>query len=137
MNYAELKSELSLPEYTGTLDDKREQYNAKMVTRSRRVPKADIEDYFLDKDVFHTINDSPGDTAKKIKLLFSSRRDGVDIARPPVAQGLTALVGGGILTQTQADEIVAMGTEMVHVSQTKPGLPLIARLSDVIKSEAL
>jgi len=92
----------------------------------KRVPKADLEEYFLDKDIYHLIMEQTageaGKIAHKIRLLFASRRDDVDITRPPVAQGLAALKAAGLLDDAQVAEIRTMGTE-TEVRFTHHGFP--------------
>ncbi len=146
MNYAALKDELALPEYTGTPDNKRQQYNSKMIERNRLVTLTALQEYLGPEGLLPVLDARTKDStdvnaqaaAKEIMFLFGpySRRDTVNVNHHRFAAGLGALLAAGDITDTQQAAIAALGAEFVHVSATKQGLPAEIRTSDVIKAEA-
>ena len=145
MNYAALKEELLLPEYDGmTADEKRQHYNAKMVTVLQLVPLEVLQGYLSPEGLLPVLEARIADTsdpfaqvaAKELMFLFGpySRRNDVDVNHPRFKAGLDALQAAGDLSADGAQKaaISALGNKQVHVSKTKPGLPrtISAQMAD-------
>jgi len=133
MNIAALAAELSLPEYTGSADDKRQQYSAKMVDVKRRVSIVELQRYMLPEGLMPVLETRALDSsnvyaqaaAKEILDYFSPtvHVDDIDVNHARFIGGLGVLKAVGDVTLLQHDAILALGTKSVHVSETKPGLP--------------
>jgi|GEM_PF-5868344 len=133
MDYNILKEELSLPEYVGSADDKRQHYNAKEVSILEDVSINTLQSYLLPEGIMPILTAralevsdiNAQKAAQEILNYFSPtiHLDSINVMHPRFVAGLEALKTIGDVTQTQYDYILSLGTRSVHVSETKPGLP--------------
>ena len=128
-----LSDELSKPEYVGLSDQAAaDAINAKTVVVSQLVPIWQMKQHAITSGYWLPLKVGQADgDANKAGLCISVmdwindvRMSSIDVQLPSVAAMIGGLVAFQIMTQTQADELIAMGSKTVSWTSTV-GLPEI------------
>lgn len=137
MELAVLKTEIEKQEYKGLADQAiADLINAMTVEKTVMIPTWRIKQHAIERGYWSTIQlciDSP-DTPLQVKGLAIAARDWIDdvsgkitsldTQRQAVGQFITGLVQSTLLSQDDADDLVALATETVPWT-TANGLPEI------------
>lgn len=124
---SELTAELSKPLY-GNLSDQEaaDLLNAKTVSVQRSIAIHDLKQYAIFQGIWPLLKAGRDSQSAQVAALCTSiidwiedaRVQSVDVSIPEVQAMISALVPAGIVSQKQADEIVAMGTVQVPWAQS-------------------
>lgn len=124
---SELSQELSKPEYASLSDQQAaDVLNAKTVLVQKSVPIHDLKQYAIFQGIWPKLkagrDNQPASVAAVctsiIDWIEDARVQSVDVMIAEVQTMIGALVAAQIMTQQQADEIIAMGTIQVSWAQT-------------------
>lgn len=139
-----LRTELQKPEYAELTDlQSAEAINAKTVSRSRLVQTWEVQKLATERGYWPAIviASEPANTVTQVRALAISIVDWVK--NPKIStidiglESVQALIGGlvlsGLMTQQQADELIALGTETVRWTVAN-GLPYEIGIGNVINA---
>ena len=128
---AALVNELRKPQYSDLGDQQAaESINDKSVLINRSVPIHDLKQYAIFQNIWPKLKAGQLSDQKSVADLCESvldwiedsRTQSIDVSMPEVQVMIASLVSAGVLTQSQADEVIAMGITSIPWTQSV-GLP--------------
>ena len=124
---SELSTELSKPEYASLSDQEAaDVLNAKAVSAQRSVPIRELKQYAIFQGIWPKLKAGRNSQDASVAAVCTSiidwiedaRVQSVDVAIAEVQTMIGALVAADIMTQQQADEIIAMGVIQMPWAQS-------------------